>query len=176
MNWVRLANFVFQTTPERKLPALFVLDSVVKNIGGPYTLFLGKNLFRTFMETYSLVNSQVRRKLEELLKTWKEPVPGSRDQRTVFPIEITRPIENALIRWRTEDFKRQQQYQKSQQDLFRTGRPQPPTWRGNPTPPQHAMHYQPPPTPTQSYPPQPMPNGHPPVCTSLLLLDKTRAN
>ena len=36
-----------------------------------------------------------------MLKTWKEPVPGSMDTRPVFPPEVTRPIENALIRAKT---------------------------------------------------------------------------
>ena len=118
------------------------------------------------METYSLVNGQVRRKLDELLKTWKEPVPGSRDMRPVFPVDTTRPIENALIRWRTEDLQRQQQEAKSQQDLFRIGRPTAPTWRGTPAPAQNDIRYQQP--PSRGYAPQPMSNGHAPVSLSLL--------
>jgi len=39
--------------------------------------------------------------MDEMLKTWKEPVPGSMDTRPVFPPEVTRPIENALIRAKT---------------------------------------------------------------------------
>lgn len=53
------------------------------------------------MQAYALVDNNVRRKLDEMLKTWKEPVPGSIESRPVFPAEITRPIENALIKART---------------------------------------------------------------------------
>jgi len=53
------------------------------------------------MQAYAIVDNNVRRKMDETLKTWKEPVPGGMDTRPVFPPEITRPIENALIKART---------------------------------------------------------------------------
>ena len=90
-----------QTSREKKLPAFYVLDSIVKNVGTPYTLFFGRQLYSTFMAAYALVDQPVRRKMDEMLKTWKEPVPGSMDTRPVFPPEVTRPIENALIRAKT---------------------------------------------------------------------------
>lgn len=129
---------VSQTQPDRKLPALYVLDSVVKNVGTPYTLFLGRNLYKTFMEAYAAVGStQVRRKLDEMLKTWKESVPGSIDTRPVFPAEVTRKIENDLIRWRTSDLQRQQEQARNQQHMARPAHPSATPWRNTPTPPQH---------------------------------------
>jgi pre-mRNA cleavage complex 2 protein Pcf11 len=80
------------------------------------------------MDAYTLVDGAIRRKLEEMLKTWKEPVPGSLDSRPVFPIEVTRRIENALIKARTAAIQLQQQQAKSLQ-----GRAQP-SWRGTSTP------------------------------------------
>ncbi|EHK98853.1 hypothetical protein M7I_5363 [Glarea lozoyensis 74030] len=70
-----------QTSPQKKLPAFYVLDSVVKNVGTPYTIFLSRGLYSTFMEAYALVDTNVRRKMDEMLKTWKEPVPGALDTR-----------------------------------------------------------------------------------------------
>lgn len=150
-----------QTPPDRKLPALYVLDSIVKNVGTPYTLFLGHNLYQTFMNAYSLVNNQVRKKLDEMLKTWKEPVPGSLDLRPVFAVETTRPIENALIKARTLAVQQQQQQARSQQDLLARSRPTPNTstaWRNTPTPPQ-SNGRQPVPG-AQGYKPQNAPNGN----------------
>lgn len=153
---------MIQTPPDRKLPALYVLDSVVKNVGTPYTLFLGRNLYKTFMEAYAAVGStQVRKKLDEMLKTWKEPVPGSMDSRPVFPADVTRPIENDLIRWRTSDLQRQQEQARNQQNMMRPGRPVTTPWRETPTPPQHMNRYQQP--PIQNYPSQP--NGIAQVCS-----------
>lgn len=109
----------------------------MKNVGTPYTLFLGRNLYQTFMNAYTLVDSQTRKKLDEMLKTWKEPVPGSLDTRPVFPTEITRSIENALIKARTAAL--QQQQQARPQDKLGRGHAAatpPGGWRNTPTPPQ----------------------------------------
>src|SRR2546423_9066676 len=88
------------------------------------------------MNAYALVDAPIRRKLEEMLKTWKEPVPGSLDTRPVFPAEITRSIENALIKARTAAL--QQQQARDQQDVLGRGRSTatpPGGWRNTPTPP-----------------------------------------
>ena len=156
-----LENHIRNTPPERKLPALYVLDSVVKNVGTPYTLFLGRNLYSIFMNAYSLVNLNVRRKLDEMLKTWKEPVPGSLDQRPVFPPEITRHIESALIKARTAAIQEQQQQQaRTQRELMARQRQMatPNTqWRSTPTPPQVNGRYYPP--SQQGFPQYTVPSG-----------------
>lgn len=114
------------------------------------------------MTAYSLVNNQVRRKLDEMLKTWKEPVPGSLDPRPVFPAETIRPIENALIKARTAAVQAQQQQQsRSQQEMMARSRPMTtpnPQWRSTPTPPQARGPYYPP--PPQVYGQQGVPNGN----------------
>lgn len=70
-----------------------------------------------------------------MLKTWKEPVPGALDTRPVFPPDITRPIENALIKARTSFLEAQQQLQRNQPQMGR-GRPMvAPPYRETPTPP-----------------------------------------
>lgn len=148
--------------PPRKLPALYLLDSIVKNVGTPYTLFFGRKLYQTFMEAYASVDNATRRKMDEMLKTWKEPVPGSLDTRPVFPPEVVRPIENALIKARTSALQAQQEQMRSQHHLL--------GGRGRPPPPMMAqgMPYRETPTPPgargpngygQSYPP---PNGRGP--------------
>ena len=149
-----------QTPPSRKLPALYVLDSVVKNVGTPYTLFLGRNLFSTFMNAYTLVDAPVRAKLKEMLKTWKEPVPGSMDQRPVFPVETTRPIDNALLKAQTAFLANM-----SRQKQAATPNPQ---WRGNPIPPQLNGRYNP--QTQQVYTQHNVSNGHFHVCWPLMLV------
>lgn len=84
------------------------------------------------MNAYTLVDSQTRRKLDEMLKTWKEPVPGSLDTRPVFPPEITRGIESALIKARTAAL--QQQQSRGQPDVRARGQvATPPRWTNSPT-------------------------------------------
>jgi pre-mRNA cleavage complex 2 protein Pcf11 len=157
-----LENHIRTTPPAQKLPALYVVDSVVKNVGTPYTLFLGRNLYQTFMNAYTLVDSQTRRKLDEMLKTWKEPVPGTLDTRPVFPVEITRSIENALIKARTAAL--QQQQARNQQEVLGRGRgiATPPSWTHPTTSSPQASPRYPPPPPSnqnQNYPPQYGSNG-----------------
>ena len=87
------------------------------------------------MEAYAAVGStQVRKKLDEMLKTWKESVPGSIDSRPVFPADVTRPIESDLIRWRTSDLQRQQEQARNPQNIGRSIRPGPTPWADAPTP------------------------------------------
>ncbi|KAL4747186.1 hypothetical protein BDW72DRAFT_183373 [Aspergillus terricola var. indicus] len=152
-----LENHIRTTPPAQKLPALYVVDSIVKNVGTPYTLFLGRNMYQTFMNAYTLVDSQTRRKLDEMLKTWKEPVPGSLDTRPVFPPDITRSIENALIKARTAAL--QQQQARGQQDVFNRSRVgTPPGWRNTLTAPQMTGRYPPPANSLQSQ--RPASNGY----------------
>ncbi|KAL4743221.1 hypothetical protein BDV11DRAFT_179242 [Aspergillus similis] len=153
-----LENHIRTTPPAQKLPALYVVDSIVKNVGTPYTLFLGRNMYQTFMNAYTLVDSQTRRKLDEMLKTWKEPVPGSLDTRPVFPPDITRSIENALIKARTAAL--QQQQARGQQDVFNRSRVgTPPGWRNTLTAPQMTGRYPPSANSLQSQ--RPASNGYP---------------
>lgn len=77
-------------------------------------------MYQTFMNAYTLVDAQTRRKLDEMLKTWKEPVPGSLDTRPVFPPEITRSIESALIKARTAAL--QQEQARGSRDILNRGR------------------------------------------------------
>ncbi|KAJ5105165.1 RNA polymerase II [Penicillium alfredii] len=147
-----LENHIRSTPPPQKLPALYVVDSIVKNVGTPYTLFLGRNMYQTFMNAYTLVDSQTRRKLDEMLKTWKEPVPGSLDTRPVFPSDITRNIESALIKARTAAL--QQQQARGQPDILNRGwgSATPTGWTNSPTPPQNIARH----PPIQPY----LNNGH----------------
>ncbi|KIV99945.1 uncharacterized protein PV09_08462 [Verruconis gallopava] len=92
-----------KTRPEYKLPGLYLLDSLVKHIGTPYTVYLSRNLYRTFFDAYTVVDNNTRRAMEELFRSWLQPVPESRDPRPVFPPEVTQPIEAALSKMRGID-------------------------------------------------------------------------
>lgn len=69
--------------------------------------------------------------MEGMLKTWKEPVPGSMDKRPVFQSEVVRPIENALIKAKTAALQHQR--------LPHGG------YKNTPTPPQANGQFVPPP-------------------------------
>ncbi|KAG8526266.1 uncharacterized protein KY384_000259 [Bacidia gigantensis] len=153
-----LENHIKSTPPSRKLPALYLLDSIVKNVGTPYTLFLSRNLFSTFMNAYSLVGVPIRQKLDEMLQTWKLPNPGSLETKSVFPHEVVRPIEEALTKARNAAFEQQhRQAMQNRNEAAARSRQTPQQHLGytnSPTPPQANGHYplspgQPLPTPGQ---------------------------
>ncbi|TID30413.1 hypothetical protein CANINC_001014 [Pichia inconspicua] len=84
--------------PSQKLYALYLLDSISKNIGLPYTSLFSHNLFKTFTQTYGLVDDQTRCKLIKLFKTWKVPTaltglplfdPNQLDKIEQFLIKVT---------------------------------------------------------------------------------------
>ncbi|KAJ4859886.1 subunit of cleavage factor IA pcf11 domain-containing protein [Trichoderma breve] len=150
-----LQQHILKAPPNKKLPALYVMDSIVKNVGTPYTLYFGRSLFKIFMESYAVVDHSIRRKMEEMLKTWKDPVPGSMDTRPVFSHELVRPIENALMKVRAASMPQQ-----GQGGI--PGRPRPGMFphRNTPTPPGMRGF----PGPAGNFPPQPHPfsnGGHP---------------
>ncbi|KAK1827582.1 hypothetical protein QBC39DRAFT_420008 [Podospora conica] len=127
-----LQNHIKKVPPPKTLPALYVLDSVVKNVPTPYSLYFGPKLYSIFMNAYTKVDKDTRRKMDEMLRTWKEPVPGSISTKPVFPPEVVRPIEHALVAARNAAFAANHNSFQGQQQLLRGNRP---SARETPTPP-----------------------------------------
>ncbi|KAM7217765.1 hypothetical protein V8F06_006899 [Rhypophila decipiens] len=148
-----LEKHIKKVPAQRTLPALYVLDSIVKNVPTPYALYFGPRLYSIFMGAYTKVDNPTRKKMDEMLRTWKEPVPGSISTKPVFPPEIVRNIENALIGARTAALQAQQNSFLGQQQLRRRG------------PPPGAVPNRDTPTPPNMRSPYPGPNGQGPPPT-----------
>jgi pre-mRNA cleavage complex 2 protein Pcf11 len=88
------------------------------------------------MDAYSLVDNPTRKKMEELLQTWKQPVPGSQSTSLVFQPEITRQIETALIRARTAAIQQTQHLNRGTPEMGRGYTATPPGQYRNTPPPQ----------------------------------------
>ncbi|KAL2265657.1 hypothetical protein VTJ83DRAFT_6757 [Remersonia thermophila] len=160
-----LANHIKKVPPTRTLPALYVLDSIVKNVPTPYALYFGPKLYSIFMGAYTKVDNATRRKMDEMLKTWKEPVPGSISTKPVFPPELVRPIEHALMAARNAAMAATQNSYQGQQQLMRGRQPAPnrdtPTPPGGrPYPPPQQQQQQPPYAGRPDAGPQPYPAPH----------------
>ncbi|EPY51802.1 cleavage and polyadenylation specificity factor [Schizosaccharomyces cryophilus OY26] len=102
-----LEKHIQKCPPSCKLPALYLLDSISKNIGYPYTLFFGRHLFTTFMNAYTVVEPSLRLKLDQLLATWKQRSPNSSSPDPVFPPSVTGKIENALLKYKSSFLRHQ---------------------------------------------------------------------
>jgi pre-mRNA cleavage complex 2 protein Pcf11 len=91
----------------------------------------------------------IRRSMEELFKSWKHPIPESRDPRPVFPPEVTQPIDAALIKFRSVNLKAKQEEEQSRLQKMRMAQ-LPSRVTGNfpprqTPPPTGAFSYRPPP-------------------------------
>ncbi|XP_076041386.1 uncharacterized protein LOC143025504 isoform X2 [Oratosquilla oratoria] len=95
-----------QAPTNHKLPVLYLIDSIVKNVGGDYVRLFGQNLVHTFKGVFEKVDERTRKKLYELRLTWSEVFPKSRlyylDVKTqvldpAWPITAPQPTSNIHI-------------------------------------------------------------------------------
>ncbi|KAG4302162.1 hypothetical protein PCANB_001434 [Pneumocystis canis] len=105
-----IEEHINRAPPPHKLHALYLLDSICKNVGSPYTIYFGHNLSKIFINTYTLMEPPLRMKMEELLETWKQPVPGTNSLAPVFSQEITRKIDGLLNKIRQLRLQHDQQH------------------------------------------------------------------
>lgn len=57
---------------------MYLLDSISKNIGSPYTELWTPRVATLFLESYRVVDQPTKRRMEELLATWRAGGPGGR--------------------------------------------------------------------------------------------------
>lgn len=91
-----IENRIRKCIPQHKLFAVYLLDSICKNIGNPYNIIFGRNIFKIFTETYSIVtDNTTRQSLINLFKTWKEIKTSTGSE--LFPKELIQKIESFII-------------------------------------------------------------------------------
>lgn len=61
---------IINAAPTGKLPYLYLLDSIVKNIGGVYVHKFSRNLYNVFRNVYGSAAPQVKNSMHRLLNTW----------------------------------------------------------------------------------------------------------
>lgn len=79
--------------PPSKLPAMYLLDSICKNLPAPYAALFTPTVFKLYTETFVAVQEAVRIKLGELFTTWTAPQANGQP---LFPHEVLRKIDNFL--------------------------------------------------------------------------------
>ncbi|RLV96078.1 Protein PCF11 [Spathaspora sp. JA1] len=83
--------------PKQKLFSFYLMDSIVKNIGNPYNIIFSQNLFKIFVETYSLVtDTPTRQSLINLFRTWISGKNSGGGE--IFPAAILTKIEKFIIK------------------------------------------------------------------------------
>ncbi|KAM9333156.1 pre-mRNA cleavage complex 2 protein Pcf11-like [Pholidichthys leucotaenia] len=97
---------ISKAPPEQKLPVLYLVDSIVKNVGGEYLEVFAKNLIASFICVFEKVDENTRKSLFKLRSTWDDVFPLKKlyalDVRVnsldpAWPIKPLPPTVNASI-------------------------------------------------------------------------------
>ncbi|KAM6986999.1 pre-mRNA cleavage complex 2 protein Pcf11 [Aplochiton taeniatus] len=66
---------ILKAPSQEKLPVLYLVDSIVKNVGGEYLAVFAKNLVTSFICVFEKVDENTRKSLFKLRSTWDEIFP-----------------------------------------------------------------------------------------------------
>ncbi|KAI8379571.1 uncharacterized protein BYT42DRAFT_636000 [Radiomyces spectabilis] len=100
--------------PGQKLPILYLIDSICKNVGGVYISHFARNIVSIYLDAYTLTDRTTRMSFERMLQTWKNGMPNGAP---VFARHVIEQIERAV------NYIREQQHQQGSPRRYPTASP-----------------------------------------------------
>ncbi|XP_069362227.1 pre-mRNA cleavage complex 2 protein Pcf11 [Maniola hyperantus] len=64
--------------PDIKLPVLYLVDSIIKNVGGAYTQKFSQSIVNMFTKTFKQVDEKIRSQMFKLRETWHDVFPSTK--------------------------------------------------------------------------------------------------
>ncbi|KAJ3015007.1 mRNA 3' end processing factor [Thoreauomyces humboldtii] len=77
--------------PKQKLPVFYLLDSILKNVGGAYLGLFARNIVQIFATAFDAVEGEDRQRFVKVLSTWKHHPPGP-----LFAPGVFAALDNAV--------------------------------------------------------------------------------
>ncbi|KAJ3069394.1 hypothetical protein HDU99_002952, partial [Rhizoclosmatium hyalinum] len=87
-------------TPKIKLPILYLMDSICKNVGPVYTRLFANNLVASFSSAYAAVSPEDRERFRKVVNTWKLPDVKTGGRAPLFDPALTRNLDAFMNNYR----------------------------------------------------------------------------